>query len=138
MRSARMKNAICRSGNFSLGESDEGDSGQVDDEFCHAHSEHLRGRCQREEIQQDARLALAEFSEFVRREDSGVLPAMKAIASTTTPRGAAELLGTTKVDFCRMRSRLRQLGRCFLRNEVVPRKRRPYRRRVAIRLTYFG
>lgn len=30
---------------------------------------------------------------------------------------------------------LRQLGRGFLRNEPVPRKRRPYRRRVAIQLS---
>lgn len=47
MRSARMKNPICRAGNVSLGgHTDDGNSGQVDDEFCHAHSEHLRGRWQ--------------------------------------------------------------------------------------------
>lgn len=137
MRSARMKNAICRAGNVSFGEhSDEVDAGQMDDEFCHAHSEHLRGRCQRQETQHDARLAIAEFSEFVRREDSSVLQAMEAIASTATARSAAKLLGTTEANFCRMRSRLRQLGRCFLRNERVPRKRRPYRRRLTTRIIF--
>jgi hypothetical protein len=41
MHSKRMKNPICRAGNVSLGgHHDETDSGQVDDEFCHSHSEH--------------------------------------------------------------------------------------------------
>ena len=74
MHSARMKNPICRAGNVSLGgHFDESDSGQVDDEFCHAHSEHLRRRCQRQERQRDAIHTLAEFVEFLRREDSSVL-----------------------------------------------------------------
>jgi hypothetical protein len=136
MRSARMKNPICRAGNVSLGEhSDERDSGQVDDEFCHAHSEYLRGKCQRQERQHDARHALARFSEFEKREDASVLPVMDAIAATATPGGAAELLGATRADFSRMRSRLRQLGRCFQRGERVPRQRRPYTRRVTTRIS---
>lgn len=131
-----MKNPVCRPGNLSL-TSDCGDTdrNQVDDEFCRAHSEHLRKRCEEQERQQNARQALAEFSEFAQRQDSSVLPAMGAIAATATPGGAAELLGRTRADFRRMRSRLLQLGRSFLRNEPVPRKRRPYRRRVAIRLS---
>jgi hypothetical protein len=132
MHSTRIKDAICRTGNFSFtGLSDEIDTGQVDDAFCHEHSEHLRETCQRQERHREARHTLAEFSAFVKREDSGILPAMEAIAATATPGAAAELLGTTKADVCRMRSRLRQLGRCFLSNEAVPRKRRPYRRRLA-------
>jgi len=114
MRSTRTKDAIWRSGNFSFsGLSDAIDSGQVDDEFCHSHSEHLREGRERQQKQHDARLALAEFSDFVRREDSSLLRAMEAIAATATPGPAAELLGTTIGEFCRMRSRLRQLGRCF-------------------------
>lgn len=137
MRSARMKNPICRSGNVSLGgHTDDGDSGHVDDEFCHAHSEHLRGRCQRQERQHDARQAVAEFSEFVKREDSSVLPAMDAIAATATAGGAAEWLGTTRIDFSRMRSRLRQLGRCFQTGERVPRRRRPYKRRLTAGISF--
>jgi hypothetical protein len=127
----RMKNPICRAGNLSLwGHIDESDSGQVGDEFCHAHSAYLRRKCQRQERQRDATHTLSEFVEFLRREDPGVLPVMGAIAATTTPAAATELLGATKADFCRVRSRLRQLGRCFLENEPVPRKRRPYRTRV--------
>ena len=56
----------------------------MDDEFCHAHSEHLRGRCQQQERQHDARQAPARFSEFVKREESSVLPAMDAIPATAT------------------------------------------------------
>jgi hypothetical protein len=135
MRSARTKNPLCHPGNVSLTtDSEDTDCNQVDDEFCHGHSAHLRRKSERQETQWDARNALAEFSEFLNRKDSSLLPAMEAIAAVGTWRDAAELLGKTEADFCRMRSRLRQLGRCFLRNDPIPRKPRPYRRRVAIRL----
>lgn len=132
----RTKNPLCRPGNLSLTtDCEDTDRTQVDDTFCHRHSEHLRSRCQQQEKQQEARYALAEFADFVMREDSSLLRAMEAISSTATSGGAAELLGTTEVDFCRVRSRLRQLGRCFLGNEPAPRRRRRYRRRVSIRLS---
>lgn len=131
MHSSRLKNPTCRPGNLSFTTHWDGvDDDQVGDEFCHAHSEHLRRRCQRQERQTNANHALAEFTEFVKRVDSRVLPAMEAIAATTTTDAAAELLGATKADFCRMRSRLRHLGRCFLNDEPVPRQRRPYKPRV--------
>jgi hypothetical protein len=137
MRSGQMKNPICRPGNLSLtADWEDTDRSQADDEFCRGHSEHLKERFRRQERERDARQALAEFSDFVRRRDSTVLPVMEAIASTATPGRAAELLETTKADFCRMRSRLRQLGRWFLRDETLPRKRRRYRRRVAIRAEF--
>jgi hypothetical protein len=114
MRSTRLKNPLYRPGNLSLtAYCEDADRDQVDDEFCHRHSEHLRERCQRQERQRDSRHALAEFLDFVRREDSSVLSVMEAIAATATLGAAAELLGTTKATFCRMRSRLRQLGRIF-------------------------
>ena len=72
----------------------------------------------------DAKHALAEFSEFVKREDSSVLPAMEAIAAVGTSGAAAELLGRTNADFCRMRSRPRVLSKCFQMGERVPRRRR--------------
>ncbi|MGA7927250.1 MAG: hypothetical protein WCA20_14835 [Candidatus Sulfotelmatobacter sp.] len=85
IHSKRLKNPICRAGNLPLGgHHDETDSGQVDNEFCHSHSEHLRKRCQQQERERDARHALAEFSEFVKREDSSVLPAIEAIAETAS------------------------------------------------------
>ena len=129
--SKRMKNPLCRPGNLSLTTHwEETDRDQVGDEFCHAHSAHLRKRCERQEKQREDRHLIGEFVDFVQREDSGVLPAMGAIAATETLAAGAELLGTTEADFCRKRSRLRQLGRCFLKSEPVPKQRRPYRRRV--------
>lgn len=137
MCSTRLKNPLCRPGKLSLtADWEDTDRDQVDDEFCHGHSEQLRRGCQRQERQWDARHALTEFSEFVKRQDSSVLPAMEAIAATTTPGAAAELLGTTKADFCRMRSRLRQLGRCFQTGVRVPRRRRPYRIRLTTRIIF--
>ncbi len=131
IHSRRMKNPVCRPGNVSLTTNwDETERDQADDEFCHGHSEHLRRRCRREEKQRDASHELAEFAEFVQREDSSVLPAIGAILATTTHDAAAELLGIRGADFCRVRSRLRQLGKCFLGNEPVPRRRRPYKRRL--------
>jgi hypothetical protein len=123
MHSARMNNPICRAGNVSLGgHFDESDSGQVDDEFCHAHSEHLRRRCQREERQRDAIHTLAEFVEFLRREDASVLPVMGAIAATTTPAAAIELLDIAKPEFRGLYSRLRELGQFFLKPEMRRRR----------------
>ncbi len=119
MQSARMKNPLCRIGNVSLwGHIDESDSGQVGDEFCHAHSAHLRGRCQREERQRDASHTLTKFVEFLRREDGDVLPVMRAIAATTTPAAAAELLGIAKPEFRGLHSRLREFGQLFLKPEL--------------------
>jgi hypothetical protein len=136
IHSKRMKNPLCRPGNFSLTAYwNDTQCEQVDDEFCHGHSEHLRQRCQRQERQRDARQVLAEFSEFVQREDSSVLPAMEAIAATATSSAAADVLGTTTADFCRMRSRLRQLGRCLQTGKQVPRQRRPYKRRRTPRIS---
>jgi len=123
MHSVRMKNPICRAGNVSLGgHFDQSDTGQVDDEFCHAHSAHLRKRCERAERQRSASHALIEFVEFLRREDEGVLPVMGAMAATTTPAAAAELLGIAKPEFRRLYSRLRNLGQVFVKPEM-PRRR---------------
>jgi hypothetical protein len=131
IHSRRMKNPLCRPGNMSLTtDCEDADHNQVDDEFCHEHSEHLRSRCQRQEKQRNARHVLAEFSVFVKREDSSLLPVMKAIAAGGTSGAAAEFLGTTEADFTRMRSRLRELGRCFHAGEQVPRLRRRYNRRL--------
>lgn len=97
MRSARMKNPIYHAGNVSLsGHTDDSDPAQVDDEFCHAHSAHVRSKCQRQERQRDAKQVVVEFSEFVKREDVSVLPAMDAIAATATPGSAASWLDTTR------------------------------------------
>jgi len=123
IHSKRRQNPICRAGNVSLGgHFDESDSGQMGEEFCHAHSAHLRGRCQRQERQRDASHTLTKFVEFLRREDAGVIPVMGAIAATTTPTAAAELLGITKPEFRRFYSRLRNLGQFFLKPQMRRRR----------------
>jgi hypothetical protein len=135
MHSKRMKNPLCRLGNLSLTtHSDETDRDQIGDEFCHSHSAYLRKRCERQEKQREARHALARFAEFVQREDSGMLPVMGAILATGSAEAASQQLATTKVEVCRTRARLRHLGRCFLNGEPVPRRRRPYRRRMTTRI----
>jgi len=131
IHSKRMKNALCRPGNLSLNTHfDEMDCNQVGDEFCHAHSAHLRKRCERKEKQREDGHLIAEFVDFVQREDAGVVPVIGAIAATETLAAGAELLGTTEADFCRKHTRLRQLGRCFIKNELVPKRRKAYRRRL--------
>ena len=131
IHSKRMKNPLCRPGNLSLTTQVEGtDHGQADDEFCHAHSAYLRKRCEQQAKQREHRHLIGAFVDFVEREDSGVLPVMGAIAATRTPGAGAELLGTTQADFCRKRSRLRQLGTCFLNGEAVLKRRRRYSQRV--------
>lgn len=123
MRSIRLKNPLCRPRNLSLTSRwNEMDSDQVDDEFCHAHSEHLRRRSQQEEREWDARHTLDEFSKFVKREDSSVLPVMEAIAATTTLGAAAEWLRITKTDLRRLSNRLRKLGQFFLGGEARSRR----------------
>ncbi len=123
MYSARMKNPLCRPGNLSLTAYWEGeDREHIGDEFCYAHSAYLRGRCQRQERKWDASHTLAEFVEFLRREDASVLPVMGAIAATTTPTAAAELLGIAKPEFRRLYSRLRSLGQFFVKPEMLRRR----------------
>jgi hypothetical protein len=131
IHSKRMKNPLCRPGNLSLTTHwEEPDRDQVGDEFCHAHSAYLRKRCERQKKLREDRHLIGEFVDFVQREDSGVLPVMGAIAATGTPGAAAQQLGPRKTDVCRTRARLRQLGKCFVNDEPVPRQRRPYKRRV--------
>jgi hypothetical protein len=131
MHLKRMKNPLSRPGNLSLSTNwDDADRDQVGDEFCHAHSAHLRRRCERQEKQREDRHLIGEFVDFVKREDSGVVPVMGAITATETLAAGAELLGTTEADLCRKHSRLRQLGRCFIKNEPVPKRRRACRQRL--------
>src|SRR5580658_1154605 len=100
-----MKNPLCRPGNLSLTTHwEETDRDQVGDEFCHAHSAHLRTKCERQEKQREDRHLIGEFVDFVQREDSGVLPVMGAISATGTSGAGAESLGTTEGNFWRMRS----------------------------------
>jgi hypothetical protein len=128
----RIKNPLCRPGNLSLTiHFDEIDRNQIGDEFCHSHSAYFRKRCERQEKQREDGHLIGEFVDFVRREDSGVLPAIGAIAATGTPSDAVEFLGATEQGFCRTHTRLRQLASCFADGKPVPRQRKPYRTRYA-------
>jgi hypothetical protein len=130
MHSARMKNPLCRTGNVSLSEQmDAVHWGQADDEYCHAHSEHLGKSSDHLEKQTRDRHRIMEFIDFLSHEDAGEVPAMGAILATSTQADAARLLRTTDAGFTRMRNRLRQLGRCFENGEPVPRQRGPYKER---------
>jgi hypothetical protein len=130
MRAKRMKDALGRAGNVSLsGQMDVETWHQVDDEYCHAHSEHLRKASERLEKLAHDRRRITEFADFVSGEDSTVLPAIGAILATGTHGEAAGSLGMTDAGFTRMRNRLGQLGKCFVDGEAVPKRRRPYKKR---------
>jgi hypothetical protein len=132
MHSKRMHDAQCRPANLSLDGQTEGeDLRSVDDEYCHSHSEYLRMAANASEKQSGDRAFLLEFVNFVRREDTKVLPAIEAILATGTQGEAADWLGITENGFGRMRNRLSQLAECFLSGEPVPRQRRPYKKRTA-------
>ena len=96
-------------------------------------AEYLRKAAERLEKQGQDRERVMEFTHFVRREDSASLPAIWAIFATGSHGDAAEFLGMTDAGFVRVRTRLRQLGGCFVNGETVPRQRKPYtkRRRAA-------
>jgi hypothetical protein len=133
-----MKNPLCRTGNVSLyGQIDAESWGQVDDEYCHAHSEHLRRASEHLEKQGQDRRRITEFTDFVSREDSGVVPAIGAILATDTHADASRFLRATDYGFTRMCTRLHQLGRCFENGEPVPRQRGPYKKRVKTRIDAF-
>lgn len=121
MRSKRIKDALGRAGNMSLsGQMDVENRRQVDDEYCHAHSGHLRSASERlEERAQNQRL-IAEFRDFVSREDSSVLPVIEAILATDNHGEAAGSLGITDAGFTRVRNRLSQLGKYFVDGQPVP------------------
>jgi hypothetical protein len=131
MQSARMRNPLCRTGNVSLSDQRDAENwGQMDDEYCHAHSEFLRKASGHLEKRAQDRHRITEFTDFVSREDSDVLPATEAILATDTHAEASRFLRTTDAGFTRMRNRVRQLVRCFENGEPVPKQRKPYKKRV--------
>jgi hypothetical protein len=133
MHSKRLKNPLCRSGNPSLSGDTEAEwHGVVDDQYCHSRSSHLKSLAERMKKQQQDGDLIAQFASFVQREDSSLLPALTGIAATASKADAAAFLGATGSEFSRMHARLRQLGRCFVQGEPVPRQRRPYKRRTKI------
>ena len=130
MRSKRMKDALCRPGNLSLGgEKADEDLCSVD-ELCHKHSAHLRAWQKASQKQTSDRVFLQEFLSFVRREDAKALPTIEAVMTTGTRGEAAYWLGVAELEFDRMHTRVRHLARCFVSGEPVPKERRRYKKRA--------
>jgi hypothetical protein len=128
---ARMKNPLCRMGHLSLSvQMDAVNWSQADDDYCHAHLDYLRQATERLEKQWQDRHRIAEFTDFVSREDFATLPAIGAICASGSHADTAEFLGIMDAEFTRMRTRLRQLCGCFENRQTVPRQRNPYKKRV--------
>jgi len=132
IHSKRRKDAMCHTGNLSLtGQRDFEASGEVDDVYCHAHSEYLRRAADISEKRARDGSFVREFVDFVRREDPSVLPSIESILATGTLGDAAEFLGITDARFSRLRTRIRQLGKCFMTgDDHIPKQRRQYKKRV--------
>lgn len=130
MRSARMKEPLCNPGNLSLSADSLGDCGQADEEFLHTHSAQLRTATKRLAKREQDRHLLKQFIEFVRREDFRTLPVIEAILATGTHDDAVAFLGLTEAGFNRKLTRLRQLAKCFVSGEIVPRQRKEYKKRM--------
>jgi hypothetical protein len=132
IHSKRRKDAICRTGNLSLtGQRETEQLGEVDDVYCHAHSEYLRRAADISEKRARDRSFIREFVDFVKREDPSVLPSIESILATGTLGDAAEFLGITEARFSRLRTRIRQLGKSFMTgNDHIPLQRKPYKKRV--------
>lgn len=126
-----MKDALCHIGNLTLAvQMDAEKPGEIDDEFCHAHSEYLRRAADISEKRAQDGTFVREFIHFVRREDPSVLPAIKAILATGSLGDAAEFLGIMDARFSRLRTRIRQLGKCFMTGEDhIPKQRKRYKKR---------
>jgi len=132
IHSKRRKDAMCQTGNLSLtGQRDFEECGEVDDVYCHAHSEYLRRAADISEKRARDGSFVREFVDFVRREDPSVLPSIESILATGTLGDAAEFLGITDARFSRLRTRIRQLGKCFMTgDDHIPKQRKPYKKRL--------
>lgn len=125
----RMKDALCRPGNLSLGgEKPDEDPCSVDD-FCQKHSTHLRAAQKACQKQSHDKAFLQEFLNFGRREDTKALPTIQALMTTGTRGDAAYWLGITDLEFDRLHTRVRRLAKCFVSGEPVPKQRKPYKKR---------
>jgi hypothetical protein len=129
MHSKRMRDALCRPGNLSLGGEDTDQDLCTVDDVCQKHSAHLRAAQKACQKQSHDRAFLQEFLNFVRREDPKALPTIGALMTTGTRGDAACWLGIAELEFDRMHTRVRHLARCFLSGEPVPKQRRTYKKR---------
>jgi hypothetical protein len=135
MQSKRAKNPVCRPGNVAFdGNQDQAHSEHMlsSDEYVHQNSDHLASISARKEKQHDDRLFTNQFKRYVKKEDPSVYPAIEALEATGPLGEAAEYMGVTEQEFSRYRTRLKQLGECFLRATQAPKQRRKYRKRSTV------
>lgn len=86
-----------------------------DDEYCDAHSEHLREVANASEKLDRDRALIAEFVGFVRREDANSVAAIESLFVGGTQEAAAQSLGMTEAQFNRTHNRLLQCSALLLR-----------------------
>lgn len=135
MQSKRAKNPVCRPGNVAFdGNQDSAMSDHMlsSDEYVHQNSDHLAMISARAEKQHDDRLFTNQFKRYVKKEDPGVYPAIEALEATGPLGEAAEYMGVTEQEFSRYRTRLKQLGECFIKATQAPKQRRKYRKRSTV------
>jgi hypothetical protein len=124
----RRKDALGRVGNFSLDGQRAGEDLCDLDELCRKHSMHFQTAEKASEKQSADKIFLQEFLSFVGREDAEALPAIQAVMATGTRCQAAYWLGIAELEFDRMHTRVKHLGRCFVSGEAVPKQRKRYKR----------
>jgi hypothetical protein len=138
IHSRGMKDALCRPGKLSLGETEDQDLRSVDDEYCHSHSTYLQRATNAAERQAHDGAFLQEFANFVGREDPKVFSMIKALSATGTQADAADWLGITEGEFGRKLTRLRQLAKCFMSGGPVPKQRKPNKKHVVKSAVFLG
>ena len=132
IQSKRQKNPICRLGNLALASCMDPENYEVvDDEYVHGHSEVLSRGTHSRMRQEEQAVFLSEYRTFLSEEDPDMLRVAHAIESTGTFGEAMRDLGMTEQEFSRARNRLKQLAVCFQEDQVVPKQRKPYKKRGA-------
>jgi hypothetical protein len=131
IQSKRQKNPICRLGNLALASCMDPENYEVvDDEYVHGHSEVLSRGTHSRMHQEEQQVFLSEYRTFLSEEDPDMLRVAHAIEITGTYGEAMRDLGMTEQEFSRARNRLKQLAVCFEADQVVPKQRKPYKKRA--------
>jgi hypothetical protein len=128
--SKRIKDALCRPNNLSLDGQTKGDLRSVTEDFCQSNSPQWREAARASDKVAGDRVLVQDFVHFLNKHNRKALPVVEALLAAQTQTQAADLLGMTESEFCRIRRRLEKLRNCFLTGEPVPKRWRPYRRRL--------
>ena len=130
--SKRIKNPVTLPNNLIMGNPSEDHSEVVDDEYVHNHVvSHVKPTV----ISQDVKIYLDQFRHFVLDSDPDgqvLLEWMDVFSTTGSHKEAMQDLGMTEQEFTRCRNRLRVLRECFVSGELVPKQRKPYKRREMV------